>query len=62
MGCKRDERVVVRVFRERKLVTCDRQKASTRISEKSVGRCYCFCDSSVVASGYMSRIHKEGER
>ena len=27
----------------------DRQKASTRISEKSVGRCYCFCDSFVVA-------------
>ena len=27
----------------------DRQKASTRISKKSVGRCYCFCDSSVVA-------------
>ena len=22
----------------------DRQKASTIISKKSVGRCYCFCD------------------
>ena len=27
----------------------DWQKASTRISKKSVGRYYCFCDSSVVA-------------
>jgi len=27
----------------------DRQKASTRISKKSVGRCYCFCDSFIVA-------------
>ena len=27
----------------------DRQKASTTIREGSVGRSYCFCDSSVVA-------------
>jgi len=27
----------------------DQQKASTRISKRSVGQCYCFCDSSVVA-------------
>ena len=27
----------------------DRQKGSTRISKKGVGRCYYFCDSSVVA-------------
>ena len=27
----------------------DWQKASIRISKKSVGRYYCFCDSSVVA-------------
>jgi len=31
------------------LLRNDRQKASTRISKMSVGRCYCFCDSSVVA-------------
>ena len=27
----------------------DRQIASTGISKKSVGQCYCFCDFSVVA-------------
>jgi len=27
----------------------DQQKASTGISKRSVGRCYCFCDSSIVA-------------
>ena len=40
----------------------DRQKASTRISKKSVGRCYCFYDSSVVAKWLYGSFHKEGER
>ena len=40
----------------------DPQKGSTRISKKSVGRCYCFCDSFVVQGGSAGRIHKEGER
>ena len=41
----------------------NRQKASTIISKKSVGQCYCFCDSFILAKWlYTGRIHKEGER
>ena len=39
----------------------DRQKASTRISRKGVGRCYCFCDSSVV-SKWLYGSYPQGER
>ena len=39
----------------------DRQKASTRISEKSVGRCYCFCDSSIVAR-WLYGLYPQGGR
>jgi len=38
----------------------DQQKASTRISKKSVGRCYCFCDSSVVAKWLYMSYPQEG--
>ena len=39
----------VRAWAQLTILVADRQKASPRISKKSVGRCYYFCDSSVVA-------------
>ena len=37
----------------------DLQKASTKIREESVGRSYCFCDSSVVAK-WLYRSYPQG--
>ena len=39
----------------------DRQKASTRIGKKDVDRCYCFCDSFVVAK-WLYRSYPQGGR